>query len=149
VCAGLAVQAAADGSGGNNLIISRNENRLSALSPVNAMVFNPGLLAQYWDSYVGRVWPRYATTPLTVDTQASFGTVTGEVPGGALTFAGVGPFAGPSAARHLQLPPRAVQPGRDECPNAGDPAPPGCRLQPEHAAYRRQSGRRGPGLLLG
>jgi hypothetical protein len=98
VCAGLAAQAAADGSGGKDLIISRSENRLRALSPVNAMVFNPGLLAQYYDSYAGRVWPRYATTPLTVDTQASFGTVTGEVPGGALTFAGVGSFAGPSAA---------------------------------------------------
>jgi hypothetical protein len=33
-----------------------------------------------------------------VGTQASFGTVTGEVPGGLLTFGGAGSFAPPSAA---------------------------------------------------
>jgi Beta-1,3-glucanase len=98
VCAGLAAQAAADGNGWNDLIISRNENHLRALSPVNAMVLNSGLLAEYYDSYVSQVWQKYATTPLTVDTQASFGTVTGEVSGGLLTFAGVGSFAQPSAA---------------------------------------------------
>jgi Beta-1,3-glucanase len=98
VCAGLAAQAAADGNGWNDLIISRNENHLRALSPVNAMVLNSGLLAGYYDSYVSQVWQKYATTPLTVDTQASFGTVTGEVSGGLLTFAGVGSFAQPSAA---------------------------------------------------
>lgn len=98
VCAGLAAQAAADGNGWNDLIISLNENHLRALSPVNAMVLNSGLLAGYYDSYVSQVWQKYATTPLTVDTQASFGTVTGEVSGGLLTFAGVGSFAQPSAA---------------------------------------------------
>ncbi len=98
VCAGLAAQAAADGNGWNDLIISRNENHLRALSPVNAMVLNSGLLAGYYDSYVSQVWQKYATTPLTVDTQASFGTVTGEVSGGLLTFGGVGSFAQPSAA---------------------------------------------------
>lgn len=98
VCAGLAAQAAADGNGWNDLIISRNENHLRALSPVNAMVLNSGLLAGYYDSYVSQVWQKYATTPLTVDTQASFGTVTGQVSGGLLTFAGVGSFGQPSAA---------------------------------------------------
>ena len=148
VCAGLAAQAAADGNGWNDLIISRNENHLRALSPVNAMVLNSGLLAGYYDSYVSQVWQKYATTPLTVDTQPSFGTVAGEVSGGLLTFGGVGSFAA-FGRGHLQLQQRAVQPGRDECRNARDPAPPGRRLQPEHAAYRRQSaGRRRPGRLL-
>jgi Beta-1,3-glucanase len=53
---------------------------------------------RYYDSYVSQVRQKYATTPLSVDTQASFGTVTGEVSGGLLTFAGVGSFARPSAA---------------------------------------------------
>jgi hypothetical protein len=98
VCAGLATQAAADGNGWNDLIISRNGTNLRALSPTNAMVLNPGLLAGYYDSYVSQVWQKYAAAALTVDTQASFGTVTGEVSGGLLTFAGAGSFAQPSAA---------------------------------------------------
>ncbi len=98
VCAGLAAQAAADGNGWTDLIISGSGANLRALSPGNAMVLNPGLLAGYYDSYVAQVWQQYSAAPLTVDTQASFGTVTGEVSGGLLTFAGVGSFARPSAA---------------------------------------------------
>ena len=45
-----------------------------------------------------QVWQQYTATPLTVDTHASFGTVTGEVSGGLLTFAGAGSFAQPTAA---------------------------------------------------
>ena len=40
----------------------------------------------------------YESATLTVDTQASYGTVTGQVTGGLLTFAGVGSFAQPAAA---------------------------------------------------
>jgi hypothetical protein len=113
------------------------------------MVLNSGLLAGYYDSYVTQVGQKYASAPLTVDTQASFSTVTGEVSGGLLTFAGAGSFAQPLGHRHLQLQQRAVQPGRDERRNTRDPAPPGRRLQPQHAAYRRQpAGRRESGRLL-
>ena len=98
VCSGLAAQAAADGKAWNDLIISSNGTNLRALSPVNGMVLNSGLLAGYYDSYVTQVWQKYTGSPLTVDTQASFGTVTGQVSGGQLTFAGVGSFAAPSAA---------------------------------------------------
>jgi hypothetical protein len=44
------------------------------------------------------VWSKYSSQTLTVDTQASWGTVTGQVSGGQLTFPGVGGFAQPSAA---------------------------------------------------
>ncbi|MDX6336098.1 MAG: hypothetical protein QOG05_3438 [Streptosporangiaceae bacterium] len=98
VCAGLAAQASADGNGWNDLIVTSGGANLRALSPVNAMVLNSGLLAGYYDSYASQVWQKYAATPPTVDTQASFGTVTGQVSGGLLTFGGVGSFAQPSAA---------------------------------------------------
>jgi hypothetical protein len=98
VCAGLAAQAAADGNGWNDLVVTSGGANLRALSPVNAMVLNSGLLAGYYDGYVSQVWQKYAATLLTVDTQASFGTVTGQVSGGLLTFDGVGSFAQPSAA---------------------------------------------------
>ncbi|PZS40206.1 MAG: hypothetical protein DLM62_04110 [Pseudonocardiales bacterium] len=92
-----------------------------------------------------QVWQKYAAAPLTVGTQASFGTVTGEVPGGLLTFAGPGPWQ-PSAAGIFSSNSGPFSPGRDEHRNARDPASPGLRLQPQHAAYRRQpAGRRESG----
>jgi hypothetical protein len=45
VCAELAAQAVADGNGWNELIVSSNGTNLRALSPTNAVVLSPGLLA--------------------------------------------------------------------------------------------------------
>jgi hypothetical protein len=45
VCAGLAAQAVADGNGWNERVVSSNGTNLRALSPTNAMVLSPGLLA--------------------------------------------------------------------------------------------------------
>jgi Beta-1,3-glucanase len=98
VCAGLTAQASADGQGWNNLIVTGNGQNLRALSPTNGIVMNSSLFSGYYDSYVAQVWQKYAPAALTVDTQASFGTVTGQVTGGALTFPGVGSFGQPSAA---------------------------------------------------
>jgi hypothetical protein len=71
---------------------------LRALSPQNGIVFNSSLLSGYYNDYVTQVWDRYESATLTVDTQASYGTVTGQVTGGSLTFPGVGSFAQPTAA---------------------------------------------------
>jgi hypothetical protein len=98
VCAGLTAQASADGAGWNNLIITSNGPNLRALSPTNGIVMNPSLFSGYFDSYVSQVWQKYQSATLTVDTQASFGTVTGQVTGGQLAFAGVGSFGPPAAA---------------------------------------------------
>ena len=93
VCSGLAAQASADGQGWDQLIVTSSGQNLRALSPTNGIVMNSGLFSGYYDSYVGQVWQLYESATLSVDTQASYGTVTGQVSGGALTFSGVGSFA--------------------------------------------------------
>jgi Beta-1,3-glucanase len=98
VCSGLSAQASVDGQGWDQLIVTNGGQNLRALSPTNGIVLNSGLFSGYYDSYVSQVWSRYSSAPLSVDTQASFGTVTGQVSGGALTFSGVGSFGQPSAA---------------------------------------------------
>jgi hypothetical protein len=98
VCAGLTAQAQADGNPWNDLIVTQQQKNLRALSPTNGIVLNPSLLSGYYDGYVNQVWQKYESATLSVDTQASFGTVTGQVSGGLLTFGGVGSFAQPAAA---------------------------------------------------
>jgi hypothetical protein len=98
VCAGLAAQQNADGNPWTDLIVTSGGQNLRALSPQNGMVLDSSFLSGYYDDYVSQVWDMYASSTLTVDTQASYGTVTGQVSGGELTFPGVGSFAQPAAA---------------------------------------------------
>jgi Beta-1,3-glucanase len=98
VCSGLTAQQAADGNPWTDLIVTSNGANLRALSPQNGIVYNSSLLSGYYDNYVTAVWDRYESTTLTVDTQASYGTVTGQVTGGLLTFPGVGSFGRPATA---------------------------------------------------
>ena len=97
VCSGLSAQASMDGQGWNQLIVTSNGQKLRALSPTNGIVMNSSLFSGYYQSYVNQVWQMYESATLTVDTQASYGTVTGQVSGGELTFSGVGSFGQPSA----------------------------------------------------
>jgi hypothetical protein len=98
VCSGLAVQQAADGNPWTDLVVSSGGANLRALSPQNGIVYNSSLLSGYYDEYVTQVWDMYSAATLTVDTQASYGTVTGQVMGGLLTFPGIGSFARPATA---------------------------------------------------
>jgi hypothetical protein len=98
VCAGLTAQQAADGNRWTDLIVTAGGANLRALSPQNGIVLDSALLSGYFDDYVSQVWERYQATPLTVETQAAYGTLTGQVSGGLLTFPGAGSFARPTAA---------------------------------------------------
>jgi Beta-1,3-glucanase len=98
ICAGIPAQAAADGNAWTDLIVTSGGQNLRALSPANGTVLNPSFLSGYFDDYVSQVWQMYESAALTVDTQASFGTVTGQVSDGLLTFPGVGTFAQPATA---------------------------------------------------
>ena len=98
VCSGLTAQAAADGNSWTDLIVTSGGQNLRALSPAQGIAVNPSFLSGYFDGYVSQVWAKYAGTALTVDTQASYGTVTGQVSGGLLAFSGVGSFAQPATA---------------------------------------------------
>lgn len=98
VCSNLLAQHASDGAGWDQLVVTHNGANLRALSPNNGLVINSSLFSGYYQPYVDQVWSQYSNQSLTIDTQASWGTVTGQVSGGLLTFPGVGSFAQPSAA---------------------------------------------------
>ncbi|QMU77752.1 carbohydrate-binding protein [Streptacidiphilus sp. PB12-B1b] len=98
VCAALNAQAAADGQGWNQLVVTSGSKNLRALSPTNGIINNPSLLSGYFDGYLEQVWQKYTGSPLTIDTQASWGKVTGQVSGGVLNFPGIGSFGKPSSA---------------------------------------------------
>ncbi|KAI1769204.1 glycoside hydrolase family 64 protein [Hypoxylon sp. FL1150] len=100
VCAALVQQNAADGAGWDKLVVKAPDGttNLRALSPNSGRVMDASLFQGYYDAYVDQVWAKYAATDLTVNTQASWGNVTGRVSSnGLLTFAGVGTFAKPGA----------------------------------------------------
>jgi hypothetical protein len=98
VCSGLIAQNAVDGAGWNQLIVTSGGSNLRALSPNNGIVMNSSLFSGYFQPYVNQVWSQYASETLTVDTQASWGSVTGQVSGGVLDFSGLVSYAQPAAA---------------------------------------------------
>ncbi|KAI0881920.1 glycoside hydrolase family 64 protein [Annulohypoxylon maeteangense] len=94
----LTQQNASDGAGWDKLIVKSSDGRvLRALSPNSARVGDNTLFNGYFDSYIDQVWSKYTSADLTIDTQASWGKVTGRVQNDAITFANVGSFARPSA----------------------------------------------------
>ena len=98
VCSALQQQSAADHNPGwSSLIVSKpGGGNLRALSPNHAP--NAAAFQDYYKSYVDAVWAKYSTTPLSVDTQASFGVVSGTVKNGVLDFGAGGKFTKPSTA---------------------------------------------------
>jgi len=88
VCNGLRAQNAADGKGWDQLIVTRNGQNLRALSPNQGMVGNSSLFAGYYDGYVDQVWGRLGSQSISVNTQAAFGNVSGEVRNGFLILGG-------------------------------------------------------------
>ncbi|KAI9642402.1 hypothetical protein NHQ30_009206 [Ciborinia camelliae] len=100
ICNGLKAQNAIDGAGWNQLIITNGATNLRALNPTQGIVFNSALFQNYWTTYVNAVWAAYVSTPLVVNTQASWGNVTGLTSNDLnfLTFGTIGSFSKPSAA---------------------------------------------------
>ncbi|WP_354637956.1 glycoside hydrolase family 64 protein [Kitasatospora camelliae] len=96
VASALRAQSTADGSDWSKLIVNRGGSDLRVLSPNLAIRGNGSLFRGYFDGYVDQVWNKYRSTDLRIDTQFTWGTVTGRVNGDTLTFPGVGSFARPS-----------------------------------------------------
>lgn len=95
VAAGL--QALGDESDWSKLMYPPNGTPLRVLSPNNARIMNGGEMFQgYYDEYVDAVWEKYSSEPLTVDTQAQWGTLEGWVRDSELAFDGHGSFSRPS-----------------------------------------------------
>ena len=98
VVAGLRAQSNAEGNNAWASLVVPNPSggNLRALSPSHAP--DPSVFNGYYQSYVDAVYSKYTGTPLSVDTQASYGTVSGTVNNGVLDFGAGGTFAKPSAA---------------------------------------------------
>lgn len=98
VCQGLRAQTAQDGQRWSSLIVQSNGQDLRALSPNSGITTNPDWFATYWSDYVNQVYSKYTTDTLTVDTQASWGEVQGQVKSqGSLDYGAGGLFPKPNA----------------------------------------------------
>lgn len=101
ICSALTTQSAADGAGWKDLIIKDPATgaNLRAVSPNAGIILNNSLFNGYFQPYVDKVWAKYATASLDVDTQASYGVVSGQVDSSSkLAFGDAGSFPQPSAA---------------------------------------------------
>ncbi|CAI7635912.1 unnamed protein product [Penicillium manginii] len=97
VCNALKAQNAKDGAGWDQLIIAKNGTNIRAVSPNIGIVLNNSLFSSYYTAYVNSVWSKYASTTLTVNTQAAAGDVTATVSNGTLNFSSGGiSYAKPS-----------------------------------------------------
>ncbi|CAD6593652.1 MAG: hypothetical protein ASARMPRED_007796 [Alectoria sarmentosa] len=100
VCQGLTAQTASDGAGWSSLIVpNQSDGNLRALSPNNGITLNSSLFNGYYQNYANQVWSQYTSQQLSIDTQASWGTVAGQVDSSSLLDFGNGlAFTQPSAA---------------------------------------------------
>lgn len=99
ICSNLIAQNNLDGAGWDQLIITNNGTQVRVLSPDKGIIMNSSLFENYWTDYINQVWAKYVSTPLVIDTQSSWGTVTGYTSNDRtqLTFSGFGGFSKPSA----------------------------------------------------
>lgn len=92
----LQAQDAIDKAGWSSLVYSNGGSAIRVLSPNNGKAVNANLFNGYFEPFVDQVWAKYASNPLTVNTQAAAGNVQGTVSGNTLTFAGGSSFNKPS-----------------------------------------------------
>ncbi|KAK4069613.1 CAZyme family GH64 [Trichoderma aggressivum f. europaeum] len=89
ICQGLVQQANADGFPWYSNCITNDAGALvRALSPNDYSVINPAAFQNYWSAYVDQVWSHYTSTPLTINTQTSAGSVNCQVSGNTLNCNG-------------------------------------------------------------
>ncbi|KAK5988765.1 Glucan endo-1,3-beta-glucosidase-like protein [Cladobotryum mycophilum] len=99
VCNQLVAQGKSDGAGWEKLVIkAKDGSNLRALSPNSGRVMFQGLFDGYYQPYVDSVWAKYQDTDLTVNTQFTWGDITGRIVNGKLTFGSDIAFGQPSAA---------------------------------------------------
>ena len=121
ICSGLISQTASDKQPWSSLIVKNpSGHNLRVLSPNNGIVMNNSMFSGYYEPYVAQTWAKFTGTTLTVDTQAGFGSVSGQVSNNLLNFTGeqftrpttadifscsTGPFAtGSDAERNVIIP---------------------------------------------
>ncbi|QIS21376.1 hypothetical protein F6W96_26615 [Nocardia terpenica] len=117
ISSALTAQAASDGSDWGKLIVTANGRNIRALSPNQAMAGGTPLFSGYFDNYIDQVWSKYTSSQLTIDTQYTWGTVTGQVVNGLLAFNGVGTFAKPATKDVFSCSSGPFTTGNDEMGN--------------------------------
>lgn len=99
IASGLQTQNDSDGAGWDGLIITDSSGSvLRVVSPNTGFQLGVGVSSDYYDSYVDAVWTQYATTTLTIDTQSTYGTITGTTASGEFVFGTIASFDKPSTA---------------------------------------------------
>lgn len=98
ICSNLQAQDAVDGAGWGQLVITQNDANLRALSPNNGINMNSSLFSGYFEPFVNAVWSRYTDETLTIDTQDTWGNISGQVSNGVLDLGGAGTWSMPSTA---------------------------------------------------
>lgn len=94
----LRAQAAQDGQPWDKLIHSHNGRPLRALSPNNLRIGDAAAFANYWEPYIARVWSKYASQDLIINTQAAPGNLRGRINrNGLLDLGPAGTFPAPSS----------------------------------------------------
>lgn len=89
VCDDLIAQQAIDGAPWSSLCeIDSAGNALRVLAPIDWISITPGGFGDYWTDYIDQVWSQYTSTPLTIDTQESYGQVDCQVSGDVLQCTG-------------------------------------------------------------
>ncbi|EPE06073.1 glucanase b [Ophiostoma piceae UAMH 11346] len=92
-----------DCAGWDQLIVqissaSAGTSYLRIVSPDKGAILTEGLFSGYYDDYVNQVWDKYKTETLTINTQNSWGNVTGKTDSsGNLNFGSAGSVSKPSA----------------------------------------------------
>ncbi|EMC99698.1 glycoside hydrolase family 64 protein [Baudoinia panamericana UAMH 10762] len=99
IATGLTAQTQKDGYPWSSLVVKNGSGQLlRILSPNSGILLNPSWFQNYWTNYVNQVYSQYTSQKLTVNTQASFGNVAGQVSNNSLSFGPGGSFRKPSAA---------------------------------------------------
>ncbi|CAK7270676.1 hypothetical protein SEPCBS57363_004223 [Sporothrix epigloea] len=131
ICEALQAQQRVDCAGWDQLVVQISSSAagtsfLRALSPYNGMIMNSKLFSNYYDPYVAQVWSKYRSTAVTIDTQSSWGTRSGQVDSSSsLNFSGVGSFPKPTTADIFSCSTGAFAPTAS---NTGEMANLGARL---------------------
>ncbi|KAL8943008.1 MAG: hypothetical protein Q9211_001157 [Gyalolechia sp. 1 TL-2023] len=98
----LKAQKTADHQPWDLLVFAPNGPIVRILSPNNAILGNPSLFQGYYEPYVDRVWSKYQSEDLSIDTQiGEWGTLRGRVNNNLISFPNKGrpyTFAKPSTA---------------------------------------------------
>lgn len=89
ICNGLSAQSKKDGRNWKAMCIANKSGApIRVLSPQNYNVVKPSDFKNYWQGYVDKVWSKYSSSPLVIDTQMSAKKVNCRVKGAQMSCDG-------------------------------------------------------------